>query len=396
MYGFEIHGESLFLTPRVSHTALTPSAGAETRGGTAPTAEGKPGLDTHPPIASKNARVLIVDDEDTVRFFLQKKFSESGYATEVAQDGLQAMQMVRHGSFHALVCDIRLPDMDGLDVLKRAKQYDDDLAVIMVTAVTDVNVAIPALKAGAYDYFVKPFNPDEVLFAVERALEKRMLRIENRLYQQTLETRVLERTRELVKKNRDLSNLLLNTIESLVSTLEAKDTYTEGHSWKVALVAASLARKLGLDPTIVENISLAGLLHDIGKIGIKDSILNKASKLTPAEYDHIRRHPVIGERILAPLEPLRLLLPCVRHHHEWFNGQGYPDGLVGGKIPLEARILTIADAYDAITSERAYRPARSRAEAMDIIAGASERQFDPEFVKTFLEMMGSPGQGGRA
>lgn len=395
MYGFEIDGDSLSLQQRQSRIAPLPSALAEPSGSGC----ASPDVQTNSLSASvsipKNARILVIDDDQAIRFFLQKRLSEAGYVTDVAEDGLQATQMLRQGIYQLAVCDVRLPDTDGLDILRNARQGDDDLAFIMVTAVTDVNVVIPTLKAGAYDYLVKPFNVEEVLLSIERALEKRSLKIENRLYQQTLESRVLERTRELVKKNRDLSNLLLNTIESLVSTLEAKDTYTEGHSWKVALLAASLGRRLNLEPTAVENISLAGLLHDIGKIGVKDSILNKASKLTPAEYDHIRRHPVIGEKILAPIEPLRVLLPCVRHHHEWWNGTGYPDGLVADKTPLEARILTIADAYDAITSERAYRPARSRIEALDIISDASGKQFDPEFGKLFIEMMNQPGAPGR-
>jgi response regulator RpfG family c-di-GMP phosphodiesterase len=395
MYGFEIHGDSLSLHQRQSRSAPLPAGLAESSGSGFASPDGQTNSQNASASIPKSARVLVIDDDQAIRFFLQKRLSEAGYVTDVAEDGLQAMQMIRQGIYHLVVCDVRLPDTDGLEILRSVHQGDEDLAFIMVTAVTDVNVVIPALKAGAYDYLVKPFNVEEVLLSIERALEKRSLRIENRLYQQTLESRVLERTRELVKKNRDLSNLLLNTIESLVSTLEAKDTYTEGHSWKVALLAASLSRRLNLEPTVVENISLAGLLHDIGKIGVKDSILNKASKLTPAEYEHIRRHPVIGEKILAPLEPLRVLLPCVRHHHEWWNGAGYPDCLVADKIPLEARILTIADAYDAITSERAYRPARSRAEALDIISDAAGKQFDPEFGKLFIEMMGQPGAPGR-
>ncbi len=340
-----------------------------------------------PDVTAPPARMLVVDDEEAIRFFLHKKLTEAGFACDQAEDGLQAIQRVEDDSYQLVICDIRLPDIDGLEILRRIRSFDEDIAVVMLTAVTDINVAIPALKAGASDYLVKPFNVDQLLLSVSRALEKRSLTLENRLYQQTLETRVVERTRELVKKNIDLSRLFLNTIESLIFTLEAKDMYTEGHSWKVALLAANTGRALGLDAAMVENLSLAGLLHDIGKIGVRDTILNKPSKLTTEEYLHIQQHPVVGERILRPLEPLKLVLPCVRHHHEWFNGKGYPDGLAGENIPIAARILTIADAYDAITSERAYRPARSRDEALSIVRGAAGTQFDPRHVEAFVAMM---------
>jgi putative two-component system response regulator len=330
--------------------------------------------------------ILVVDDEKDLGYFLQESLATAGYVSDVANDGLQAMQMLEHGEYHLLVCDVCLPDIGGLEVLRRVKQAHPDSAVIMLTGCADVNVAVPALRAGASDYLVKPFHIEELLIAVERALDRRRLEIENRLYQQSLEDKVRERTRELVQKNHDLSNLISNTIGSLVSTLEAKDTYTEGHSWKVAVLAANLGRKLCLASEVIENLSLAGLLHDIGKIGVRDEILNKPSKLTDEEYRHIKQHPVIGERILSPLEPLRPLLPCVRHHHEWFNGKGYPDGLAGEAIPLAVRILTLADVYEAIRSKRAYRPARSREEAVAIVKELAGTQFDPELVEVFLEM----------
>jgi len=403
MHGFEMDEKSLFLSALAKSGVVSAdlqdaasggsstASGGQLEGGHPeagePRAAGIEGLSAHSIITPKNAHILVVDDEEAIRYFVQKKIAEAGYDCDRAEDGLQAMQMIGRNHYQLVVCDIRLPDIDGLEILQRIKQLSEDIAVIMLTAVTDINVAIPALKAGAYDYLVKPFDVDELMLSVEGALEKRGLKIENRLYQRTLETKVLERTRELVQKNRDLSNLLVNTIESLIFTLEEKDTYTEAHSWKVALLAANLGRKLSFDNTAIESMSLAGLLHDIGKIGVRDAILNKSSKLTAAEYSHIQQHPVVGERILAPLEPLRQILPCVRNHHEWYDGSGYPDGLVGEKIPREARILTIADAYDAITSERAYRPARSRDEALSIIGGEAGRQFDPEHVKAFLDMM---------
>lgn len=378
-----------FETAGVTVADLASSSGSALIGAPCALVDGPPFLGETsaamtPPLTP--ARILLIDDERAIGSLIEERLSLSGYACDCALSGRRALDMVARKQYSLAVCDIRLPDMDGIEVLKQSKEADPDLAVMMLSAVTDTAAAVSALKSGAFDYIVKPCDIEDLTRAINDGLARRSRAIAHRLYQQSLESKVRQNTREILQHTREYSNLILNTIEALISTLEAKDTYTEGHSWKVALLSANLARQLNLDAATIENISLAGLLHDIGKIGVPDAILNKPDKLTEDEYEFIKQHPVIGEKILSPLEPLRSILPCLRHHHEWWNGNGYPDGLKGEEIPLAARILSIADSYDAITSRRSYRPGRSREAAFDILKRAAGVQFDMALTQAFVKM----------
>jgi putative nucleotidyltransferase with HDIG domain len=206
-------------------------------------------------------------------------------------------------------------------------------------------------------------------------------------YAASLEEAIRESARELNDAKGEVRGLLTSTIQALVSTLEAKDKYTEGHSWNVAHTSVEIARELGLGPGDVENLLLAATLHDIGKIGIQESILNKPAALSPSEYDHIRTHPETAVRILRPINPLAHIISFVRHHHEWFDGGGYPDGIRGDEIPLGARIIAVADAYHAMTSDRAYREAKSPAEALEELRRFRDIQFDADVVDTFVRVI---------
>jgi len=262
------------------------------------------------------------------------------------------------------------------------------------------------MKLGAYDYITKPFNLDEVVLSVGRALEKRRLVLENRDYQQHLEQKVEEQARKIRAS-------FLNAITSLAYALEAKDRYTSGHSQRVAEMAVATAEELGMSPESVEKIRLAGLIHDIGKIGVRESVLNKRTTLTDEEFQHIKCHCEIGEHILAPIVEDEEILKMVRHHHERYDGTGYPDGLSGEKISLGAKILSvteayvdtvhdetkngalsrnvsilaISDAFDAMTSERPYRKAMSREAACAEIENGKGTQFDPEVADAFLRVI---------
>lgn len=316
-----------------------------------------------------------------------------GYHADVAETASEACGLYSQTGYDLVLCDLWLPGENGMSVLGHLKDLDEDAAVIMVTGANDVKTATECLREGAQDYITKPFEWKDLFVAVERALEARSAAIEARRYGEVLEQSIRRHSERLALKDREMSTLMINTIQSLVSTLEAKDTYTEDHSWKVALLGSYLARELDLDSDIVDNISLAGLLHDIGKIGVRDAILNKPGSLTDDEFAHIQQHPVISEKILAPLDALRKLLPAIRHHHERFDGRGYPDGFAGEKIPLEARILALADSFDAITSQRAYRPARSLEVALLVIEDAAGTQFDPQLTEAFVTMQRASIEG---
>jgi len=325
------------------------------------------------------ASILIVEDEPSVREILCWRLTEEGYRCVTVPGAREALQALEGGdAFELMISDIRMPGMSGVDLLKTVRQMVPDMAVVMVTAVSDVNTAIETLRLGACDYITKPFNLDEVCIAVERALEKRDLILRNRDYQLHLEEKVEEQTREL-------RTLYLDAFKSLVSALEAKDKYTEGHSRRVTIYAVLIARTMGLDPAVIQKIHLAGLMHDIGKIGIPETLLNKSATLTPEEYASLNRHPIISSRILRPILRDPDVLDFVRHHHENYDGSGGPEGLAGEDIPLGARILAVADAFDAITSDRPYREAGTVPYAVDEISRNAGIQFDPKVVAAFRE-----------
>ncbi len=327
----------------------------------------------------KQDKVLIVDDEAVVRRVLRQKLSAEGYCCEEAGNAYQALDKLSGDAVELVILDIKMPGKSGVELLPEIKLSHPDTAVIMATAVSDTSVAIECMKEGAYDYLTKPFNLDEVILSAKRALEKRRLELENRDYQRHLEQKVAEQAKKIRAS-------FLNSVAALAYALEAKDKYTSGHSQHVAEISVAIAGKLGMSQESIERIRLAGLIHDIGKIGVGESILNKPSRLTDSEFWHMKSHPEIGERILAPVVDDEEILRVVRHHHERYDGAGYPDGLSGEQIPVGARILAVADTYDAMTSERPYRKAMSAEAACAEIERCQGTQFDPEVVDAFLRV----------
>ncbi len=328
-------------------------------------------------MADKLESILIVDDEEVIRRLLHRKLMSRGYQCEEASTGDEALEKVRSKPAALMILDIKMPGKSGIEILAEIKADHPDIAVIMATALAEIDTAIHCMKQGAYDYITKPFNLDEVVLNVERALEKRKLELENRDYQEHLKQRV-------EKQANKIRESFLNALTALVYALEAKDKYTSGHSQRVAEISVAIAREMGLSRQDIAGIRLAGLIHDIGKIGVRASVLNKPDRLNDDEYQHIKTHTEIGEHILAPIVEDEQILKAVRHHHERHDGTGYPDGLSGGQIPLGAKILAVADAYDAITSERPYREAMSTQIAYNIIERCKGSQFDPEVADTFL------------
>jgi response regulator RpfG family c-di-GMP phosphodiesterase len=270
-----------------------------------------------------------------------------------------------------------MPGMDGVELLRRVRERWPDTAVLMISAVADVEVAVSCLALGAMDYLTKPFHLEEVRARVGQALEKRRLVVENRAYQRLLEARVAEQARRL-------ETLFLASMQSLADALEVKDPYTRGHSVRVSRYAVAIGRRLGLDAQALAQLELGGHLHDIGKIGVREAVLNKAGPLTEDEYAHIMTHPEIGWRLLAPLlAEAPQALHVVRSHHERFDGSGVPDGLAGGGIPFEARIAAVADSFDAMTSHRPYRSGLTLEAARAELRRWAGTQYDPQVVDAF-------------
>lgn len=337
-------------------------------------------------MADTNASILVVDDEEFIREIICRKLSGEGFDCDSAPDAEEGLEKVKGGSFDCVLSDIHMPGMNGIELLQRIKEADGDIAVILITGAPDIDAALEAMRLGAYDHLTKPVNLAALQMTVERALENRRLIQENRDYQKNLESMVEERTKQLQTANEDLRALFTGSIKALAHALEAKDEYTQGHSARVAEQSVSIAKRLALTDKHIQHIWLAGYLHDIGKIGIREAVLNKPGKLDDSEWQMIQQHPVFAGRILGPIPELTEIIEIVVHHHERYDGTGYPDGLEGGRIPLGARVLAVADTYDALTSKRPYRDALTDAEAIRIIDEAAGTQLDPVIVRAFLDM----------
>jgi putative two-component system response regulator len=340
---------------------------------------------TAPPSGASAAHCLVVDDDAKVRHSLARIIEAHGLATAEAGSGAEALALLeRNGEVPLIISDIHMPEMDGVTFLREALQRYPDIAFVMLTGVAEVATAVECLKVGALDYIAKPVLMDEVRARVDKALEKRDLVLQNRFYQQHLESRV----KELDRRNKQS---LINGVQTLVHALEAKDAYTSGHSARVSRYAVKTAVQLGYTGDRLEQIRLGGELHDIGKIGTREDILNKPGPLTPDEFQHIKGHAALGERILAPfMGESASVLRIVRSHHERLDGGGFPDGLAGDGIPHEARIVAVVDAFDAMTTNRAYRPSRTPVDAVAELQRCAGTQFDTDVVGAFLRAFPDP------
>ncbi|HEX8849837.1 MAG TPA: HD domain-containing phosphohydrolase [Gemmatimonadaceae bacterium] len=330
-------------------------------------------------MASDRARCLVVDDEPRLRQVLVHLMQNDGFTCREAGNGAEALEILQREAIPLVLSDLRMPRVDGIELLRQTRMRYPDTAVVMITAVADVEVAVSCLAMGAMDYLTKPFHLEEVRARVTQALEKRRLILENRDYQERLEERVAVQARRL-------EELFLASVQSLAEALEVKDPYTRGHSIRVSHLSSAIARTMELDIEMVRQIELGGQVHDIGKIGVREAVLNKPGRLTEDEYAHIMTHMLVGWRILAPLlGEAPMALNIVRSHHERWDGRGMPDRLKEDAIPLEARIAAVADSFDAMTSGRPYRGAQlGVAEAVAEIERCSGTQFDPTIVRAFL------------
>src|SRR5690242_6362228 len=323
-------------------------------------------------------RVLVVDDEEGIRRAIGKFLRARGFDVVTAESGDEALLQLGQQGFVLMLCDVRMPGLSGVDVVPRALQMDSELAIMMLTAVNDAPTATESLSHGAMDYLMKPVELADLEVAIERALHKRALLIEQRRVERMIREEVAQRTEELEREKDTLRNLTVSVAETLINAMEVKDVYLRGHSQRVAELAASIADELGMTPDTVEQVRLAGRLHDVGKIGTREAVLNKPGTLTPDEFEHVKEHVRIGMEILKPLKHLGEALRYVQDHHEHWDGGGYPQGLKGGDISIGGRILAAADAFDALTSKRAYREPMDPDTTIKFLEGHVGRLLDPE------------------
>jgi len=332
-------------------------------------------------------RILVVDDEETIREIVCSMLAGAHFETRQAASGVEAMALLESGEeFDLVLSDMLMAEMDGTALLERAKEKYPDVPVVMVTTVSDIQVALQALRHGAYDYLPKPFEREQLLATVRRALENRRLKRENDAYRTNLEARVAERTQQWKAALSDLERSYDITLEALGDALDLKDAETEGHSRRVTAFTIAIAQRMGMPKDDIRVIARGAFLHDIGKMAIPDKILTKPDKLTPDEVDIMKEHAWYGYKIVKNIPFLSEASEIVYSHQEKFDGSGYPRRLKAEEIPLGARIFSIADTFDAITSDRPYRPRQSDEAARKEIAAWSGRQFDPRIVEVFLSM----------
>jgi putative nucleotidyltransferase with HDIG domain len=332
-------------------------------------------------------RILIVDDEETIREIVSSMLTSANFNCRQAASGMEALALLDSGeAFELMLSDLMMANLDGIGLLEKTKERFPDMPVVMVTAVHDISVALAALRNGAYDYLLKPFEREQLLATVRRALENRRLKLENREYLTNMELLVEARTEQLRKAMGNLERSYDITLEALGDALDLKDAETEGHSKRVTAFTIAIARALGLSADEIRVIARGAFLHDIGKMAIPDNILRKPDKLSPEEVVIMREHCYHGYQILKKIPFLAEAAEIVYSHQERFDGTGYPRGLKGEEIPLGARMFSVADTLDAITSNRPYRAAQTVEAAREEIERWSGRQFDPEIVRTFISM----------
>ncbi|MEW6347493.1 MAG: HD domain-containing phosphohydrolase [Thermodesulfobacteriota bacterium] len=329
-------------------------------------------------------KILIVDDEPHIRELLSRWLEAEGYECDLASDGDMALGRLGTDDFQLAIIDIMMPGMNGVDLLTAIRALYRNVAVVMVTAVDDRKTAVLTLEIGAYGYVIKPFHKNEILIGVASALERRRLTLLSEAYERSLEEEVAQRTQEVRDREED-------TIFRLVSALGYRDTETGAHVRRIGLHAAEIARYLGWERERVGQIRLAAPMHDVGKIGIPDSILLKPGPLSPEEAEIMKKHTDIGGRLLAGSKApmLQMAMEIAWCHHERWNGSGYPRRLAGEAIPEAARIVTIVDVYDALTHDRSYRPAFTELKAYSMMHALRAEAFDPRIFDCFMEVLPS-------
>ena len=334
------------------------------------------------PLQACPARLLVADDDVAVRSVLAE-FLSADYECEAVGSAEEALGLLKTGNFQLVVSDIRMEGMSGLELIPRVRELSPDTLVIVVSGSQEIESAVEALRAGAFDYIVKPFDLDHLQFAVRRALEHQRLLAAKRGYETYLEQMIARRTEELDGALHSCESAYRLTLKALVAALEARDSETHGHSERVVNFSLRLGQELVLDAEQTRSLEFGSLLHDIGKIGVPDAILRKPAGLTEDEWVRMREHTLHGQKILGGIPFLEGAARVVAQHHERWDGSGYPLGLKGEEIDLNARIFAVADAFDAMVSDRVYRTGRTYEAALAELESCAGVQFDPRVVEAF-------------
>lgn len=354
--------------------------------------------------------ILFVDDEVNILKALSRLTRHEPWTVLCASRGSEALALLDKTPAQVVVSDQRMPEMSGVDLLQSVRDRHPDIVRIMLTGYTEINVAVDAINRGEiFRLITKPWNDEELKATIRQAFDHFHLKHEiKRLnlvtreqnfklqdMNRNLEGKVRERTKQLAEKHQELRTAYVQTIRALAEAVDAKDAYTRGHSERVGVYASKLAREMNFPKEFIERVYIAGLLHDVGKIGVPDHIITKPERLTDEEYQEIKRHPEIGAKILEPVTFLAEVVPCVRHHHEWYDGSdhGYPGRLRGDEIPLPSRVILVADTVEAMTSDRPYRKALSLDVVVRELHTYSGSQFDPVAVKAMLALLEREGEG---
>jgi len=348
-------------------------------------------------------KILIIDDEEAVRKVLTTHLVKEGYHVVTSSGGGDVFKDLKESRAEILICDIKMPMVSGLEILDYMRLHMQTVPVIMLTGLTDVAMAIDVMKRGALDYVMKPVTKNDLLNVVCKAFSRRELLLENRRlarevkrYQILLEKKISEsaedlgnRSVELMKAYGTLKSMNFRFVNVLAETIEAKDRHTRGHCNRMRQLCVELGRIIGLEKKHLELLEYASMLHDIGKIGVNEVVLNKAGPLNDEEKEHVKIHPEIGKKILKGIPLMERVAEIIVSHHENYDGSGYPKGLKGDAIPLGARIISAADLYDAMSNDRPYRKGIKRKNIIKEMKRVSGTQLDPEIVTIFLDNMES-------
>lgn len=330
--------------------------------------------------------VLVVDDEEMIRELLSSALEQEEYNWFVAANVDEAFEILEKHPVDLVISDIMMPGKSGIDLLRDLKKVDNDIAVLMITGLSDMGTAMQCIHLGADDYISKPFGVNRVMLTAKNLLEKRALILEKKNYQISLEAKVLQQTEQIRYTMNELHDAYHNTLSALVHALDAREKEVGSHSERVMNYCRFLAEKIGIKGTELEQLAKGALLHDIGKIGISDNILLKPGKLDDHEWIEMRKHPIIGHAILSDIHFLKDPIKIILTHHERYDGTGYPNGLKGENIPIGARIFTLIDTLDAMTSDRPYRSALAFDAVIAEVTAHRGTQFDPELADLFLSI----------